>query len=256
MKNNESSMKAMRIMFDSLFPSLSRERILVWLVRLDKPANEVLDTDYLLLDDSEKTRADRFKFEKDRVSFIISHAALRKVLAHYLNQPADQIHFIYNEYEKPSLSPAYQSDITFNLSHSGHYALIALSRVDPVGVDVEIMRDTRDLDEIAERFFSQNEVMDYQSLPQADRVLGFYQAWTRKEAFIKAIGSGLYHSLHAFSVSLKPNEPAMIKHIDDHSVEQWQLFSWIPAEGFCAAVAIESEVSKSLHCLNYSSSTQ
>lgn len=230
---------------------LSQETILVFCVDLSVDSDALLDASYALLDSEELRRAHAFKFDRDRVRYVLSHAVLRFILSRYLKIPPKEIVYQFGEYQKPALSEQHQSDIHFNLSHSGDYALIGVTRGRAIGVDIEIIKATRDLDEIAKRFFADAEIQAYFDLPASDRVLGFYQCWTRKEAFIKAIGSGLYHSLKEFVVSLGPNIKPAILSIKDQSADHWQLFSFSPAEGYAAAVAIESEQAKELQYINW-----
>jgi len=107
-------------------------------------------------------------------------------------------------------------------------------------LDVEAVGPIRDADDIAARFFSQRENRAYRALERRDRPLGFFQCWTRKEAFIKALGDGLSYPLDRFDVSLTPGEPARILRVEDTPGDRcgWRMDSWSPAPGFVAAVVI------------------
>ena len=108
-------------------------------------------------------------------------------------------------------------------------------------MDVEAVRTLEDADAIAARFFSARENGVYRALDPREKPLGFFNCWTRKEAFIKAIGDGLYRPLDSFDVSLAPGDlPRMLRvdHIPGDSCG-WRLESFSPAEGFVAAVVTE-----------------
>jgi 4'-phosphopantetheinyl transferase len=110
-----------------------------------------------------------------------------------------------------------------------------------IGIDVETVRLIRDADDIAARFFSPRENEAYLALDPPDRPLGFFNCWTRKEAFIKALGDGLYYPLDRFDVSLAPDEPARILRIESTPGDRcgWRMESFSPVTGFVAAIVIE-----------------
>jgi 4'-phosphopantetheinyl transferase len=111
-----------------------------------------------------------------------------------------------------------------------------------VGVDVETIRVVEGADRIAAGSFSRREHETYCALPPAARPLGFLACWTRKEAFVKALGAGLGHPLDSFDVSLAPHEPARILRVEHRSGENcgWQLRAFNPVPGFIAAVVSEA----------------
>ncbi len=220
--------------------SLSDQDIFVWLIHIPECVEDI-SRDFELLDDHEKARAAAFKFACDKHSFIVSHVALRKILGRYLEIPAQTIHFEYNQYDKPHLSNLTQENVHFNLSHSHEYALIAITLNHEIGADIEQMQTTRDLGQIAERFFSQAEFEEYSSLLPDQKVEGFYNAWTRKEAFIKAIGEGLHYSLKDFIVNLTPGKVAKLESIKEGVIQSWQLMGFKPCKDYCAAIAVHCE---------------
>jgi 4'-phosphopantetheinyl transferase len=118
-------------------------------------------------------------------------------------------------------------------------AVYAFSHEREIGVDVEAVHEMKDADEIAERFFSRSEYFAYRALDPRQRALGFYNCWTRKEAFVKATGDGLSFPLGCFDVSLAPGVPAKLLRIRDASGDhsRWGLESFSPVPGFVAAVA-------------------
>ena len=128
--------------------------------------------------------------------------------------------------------------IHFNLSHSDGLIFYAFTRGLEIGVDIENIRDLADMEQITERFFSKREKADFCALPQEKRNVAFFNCWTRKEAFIKAIGQGLFYPLDDFDVSLIPGEEPKLIRIKNQSAElNWTMKGLLPAPGYIAAVA-------------------
>jgi 4'-phosphopantetheinyl transferase len=176
-----------------------------------------VDLHYRMLDEesradvlsaAERSRAERFRFERDRQAFIARRIFLREVLAGYLGADPSAVEFEYNEFGKP-LIPSRK--VHFSASHSAGFAVIAVSRIHAVGVDVERIQAV-DYHAIAHRFFSAGEANELDDLES------FYRIWTRKEACLKARGIGLSGSLEGCE--------------DGCLVE-----TWTPAPGFIAALA-------------------
>src|SRR5260370_20861657 len=160
-----------------------------------------------VLSSDEAARAARFHFPRDRQRFVASRGVLRTILAGYLAIDPAGVNFSYSNKEKPSLGPAHaESDVTFNVSHSGGIALFAFTRQSEIGIDVEHVRRDFDLDAIARRFFSTHEQNQLAALPKDEKVEAFFRCWTRKEAYIKATGDGLSLPLSQFDVSLLAGE--------------------------------------------------
>ena len=180
-----------------------------------------------LLSRAETERAERFHLERDRSGFIISHAILRLLLSAYLARKPEEISFEIGPYGKPSLSPSCaDSSLQFNMSHADGMAVFAMTRNRHVGIDVEhVDRHIKDRDEIVASFFSARELAIYRSLPEEDRVEGFFNGWTRKESFIKAKGEGLTCPLDSFDVTLRPGDPARLLSVQGGSAEDWSMVS-------------------------------
>jgi len=194
-----------------------------------------------LLSDAERQRASRFVFDRDRDRFIVARARLRQLLGARLGTRPESVALVYGAHGKPALAPwLADSDLRFNLSHCDDVTLYAFSRGHEIGIDVEAVRVMPDADAIAARFFSHREQQAYRALEPRDRPLGFFQCWTRKEAFVKAIGDGLSYPLDRFDVSLTPGEPAKILRVEDTPGDccGWRMESLSPAPGFVAAVVI------------------
>jgi 4'-phosphopantetheinyl transferase len=195
-----------------------------------------------LLSDGERQRARRFAFDRDRNRFIVTRALLRQLLAVRLGVGPESVELVSGARGKPALGGRFAaSNLRFNVSHCEDVAVYAFSSGREVGVDVEAVRELPDADDVAARWFSPREYATYRALEPGERALGFFQCWTRKEAFIKALGDGLYHPLDRFDVSLAPGEPARILRVEDAPGERcgWGLEGFSPVPGFVAAVVAE-----------------
>ncbi len=264
-------------------PTLGPGDAHLWLVEL------TADTDRLarcraLLSSDERARADRFHFERHRRRFSVARASLRRLLGRYVGADPGALAFLYGARGKPRL--AQPTELEFNLSHSHELALVGVTRGIPLGIDVEWLRslggfggaanastgahdvaaghgceagqaadsDRRDTDEgevLARRFFSEPEVTALLSLPVEQRSRAFFACWTRKEAYVKAVGDGLAMGLHRFAVSLLPGEPARVlawpggrpggaegQRLDQSA---WFLHDLDVGPGYAAALALAGE---------------
>src|SRR5262249_28909765 len=137
---------------------------------------------------------------RDREQFIAAHALLRRVLAQCLNCAPGDVTFGVTANGKPYLTGS-AIDLRFNLSHSGERSMIALAAGRDVGIDVEQERSVEVLG-IAKRFFAPGEAAVLHTRSPAEQQIAFFRCWTRKEAFIKALGEGLGYPLDAFEVEL------------------------------------------------------
>jgi len=221
---------------------LSANEAHVWRVSLQQ-SDAALETLLAVLDADERARADRFRFLKDRRHYIVARGSLRLLLSRYLERPAATVAFEYNEYGKPALALGFADiDMRFNLSHSGDMALYAVTLAREVGVDIEwTARRLDQPEQIAERYFSQAEREALRNLPEAQKRQGFFNAWTRKEAYIKARGKGLYLALDEFDVSLDPAQPAQLLATRDDPAQasRWQMRELNPGDGYVAALVVE-----------------
>ena|SRR5690348_12732443 len=198
-----------------------------------------------LLDPAEKARAERFVFQRDRDRFIVGRGLLRELLAAYIGCEPAQLGFDYGPQGKPSLRASESaaiahaaSHIRFNASHSQGLAAFAFALDCDLGIDVELIRNNFGGEEIAQRFFSREEVAELMSLPPEARAEAFFLCWTRKEAYIKARGQGLQIPLASFSVSLTPGQPEQLR-ADDAS--RWELRSFQPKDDYAGAFVVEGK---------------
>jgi len=220
------------------YPVLEAGAVHVWAALLDRPADKTQALRRLLAPD-EQARADRFRFDVHRDRYIVARGVLRTLLGRYLAVPPQRVQFVYSAHDKPSL-PGGQ--LAFNVSHSQQVGLFAFCPETAVGVDVEQIRPMPDGEEIAARFFSADDNARFLAVPPAQRDLAFFNCWTRKEAFIKAIGEGLSHPLDVFDVTLQPDEPARILRLHGRAelAARWSLIHLDPADGFVGALALEA----------------
>ena len=187
--------------------------------RLDAGAEETRSLESCL-SSAERERAAKFHFERDRRRFIVARARLREELAARLGVSARQVEFAYGDNGKPRLA---NQALQFSVSHCDDVALFAFSHDAEVGVDIEAIRPVREADAIAVQFFSPLEHAGYAALAPRDRLLGFFRVWTRKEAYVKALGVGFSMALERFDLSVAPRG--------------WRLRSFFPLPGFVASLA-------------------
>jgi len=194
-----------------------------------------------ILSAEENRRAARFHFNIDRHRFILSHGAMRDILARYLYMSPEDIQFETGEHGKPIISS--ETGLDFNLSHSGDFALVAVANSRKVGVDVEKHRQDMVYEKIAQRYFSEREKLELQKLPNDHKMIGFFNCWTRKEAYIKAQGLGLLLPLDGFDVSLSPNQPAVLyaTRPDSQEASNWTLVSIDINPDHTGAVAVDGK---------------
>jgi 4'-phosphopantetheinyl transferase len=160
----------------------------LWLLNLCEPA---IGSDERALSDAEKARASRFAFARDRERFVAAHVALRAILARYTSQAPHEICYVENAFGKPALEAnTKRSGITFSLSHTADIAVVAVSTSGSIGVDVEMRALPNDYLGVARNVFSADEIRDLESTSPEERSTAFFTCWTRKEAYLKALGVG------------------------------------------------------------------
>lgn len=202
-----------------------------------------LDTDIerfralsLHLSADEADRAAAFVFERDRKRYIVGRGRMREILGALLDRPPQSLCFEYDAQGKPRL----ETGPPFNLSHSAGWAALAISPGPPIGVDIEAYRPIEK--NVAEHFFSPKELEALHALPPQEWRAGFFRCWTRKEAYLKACGIGLWRPLDSFDVTLGSDDKPRITRIDDSTDDPaaWTLAHLDLGPDFVGAIAMQS----------------
>lgn len=158
----------------------------VWRIDLSAPWDPAGEADLVA---TELERAARFAFDRDRHRFLHGRRALRRLLGRYAGIEPARLDLRANEHGKPLLDE--RLGLAFNLTHAGDAALLAVGRGAAIGIDLEEIREKPDLRALARSVFSAAEMQALRDVPDAELALPFYVTWTRKEAYLKALGSGL-----------------------------------------------------------------
>jgi 4'-phosphopantetheinyl transferase len=242
-------------MFSAFLQSLPSPAsgVQIWMARLDSLSPPELEELGALLDSAERTRAARFHFERDRKHYVASRGLLRYLLGTALGAPAPALVFEYGAHGKPALTSAFARDRTlrFNLSHSAGSAMFALAWDQEIGIDLEsairLQRDVNGLTGLAARVLSARELLIWQALPNTTaREAAFLRAWTRKEAYAKAKGQGLFDELNYIDVALDAAAPKSSLTLCSPATEgevtrYWTLHDLAAPDGFAAALALEQK---------------
>lgn len=189
-------------------PHLGAEEIHLWQFSLQTSQAQI-DSLRSLLSPEEISRANRLIRPEDGLRFIVGRAQLRQLLGSYLATTAQSVELSSLPHGKPVLA---EPRLSFNLSHSGDLALLAIARCAPLGVDLERLRPELDWLPLARRYFSASEQQALQALAPNQQRNGFFTIWTRKEAWLKAIGRGFHLPFDTFDVSVPPAPAALIRH--------------------------------------------
>jgi 4'-phosphopantetheinyl transferase len=215
---------------------LSNNDVHIWTMPA-KASDAVVAQFERVLGEDEAKRAARFRFRRLRDSFVITHGVLRHLIGGYLNLDPAKICFVYGDKGKPDVVSA--GNLQFNLTHSDGMAAVAFTTGCQLGIDAEHIRPLADMEPIADRYFSVEEAAELMLLPEDEREPAFFRCWTRKEAYIKAIGDGLSCALDSFQVTLLPNMPPRLIHIggDRIAAEMWSLHDLCLAPDYAAALA-------------------
>lgn len=194
-----------------------------------------------IMSTSERARAD--KFMRGKETYIASRWLLRRVLGHYLELAPEAVTFARTDKGKPYL-PGH--DLQFSLSHSGDLVVLALGRAPLIGVDIEASGGARELTAIAERYFHPHEFALLQALDDEDKPGYFYRLWTLKEAFFKALGTGISTGLEKIAFSFEGGSISGSLHpsLADNTATRagsWHFHQWsVATRGYCA-LACHSE---------------
>lgn len=186
-----------------------------------------------VLSPDERNRAARFALPRDRDRFVAGRARLRAILGGYLGEAAEAVRFRHGAWGRPEVDGP-----SFSLTHSGDRALLAVTREAVVGADIEAVRPVDS--DLARSAFAPGEYEVLVALPVGERVAAFFRGWTRKEAYLKARGTGLSTDLSSFEVTLDPGEPRLLRCASGEA-ERWRLADIAVGPGFAGAVAARTE---------------
>jgi len=224
----------------------------VWRAFLDLPQFE-MESLLEILSVDELERASRFHFERHKKRFIVSRGILRNILSHYIDIIPQKVFFEYSSQGKPVLAhkPG-EATYHFNLSHSGEFALYAVSPESGVGIDIERIQDDISVDQISQKFYSHKEIHQLEIIHKNDRSELFFQYWTRKEALLKATGEGISFQMEQCDVSLIDGgvlSPIILPGNNEES-SSWYVQDLSPGPGYVAAIAVESS-NCTISCWHY-----
>lgn len=212
----------------------------VWLAYLDLNS-EAIERLGGYLSAEEKNRAAKFHFEPDRRRYIATHGFLREVLSRHLRIDPIDIAYSPDNYGKPSLQGASAaSGLSFNLSRSRALAACALVVGRAVGVDIEYRQPIEHFEAVARHNFAPSEYLALMALPEVRRERAFYACWTRKEAYVKALGQGLSLPLNTFAVSVDPaTTPRINTHQHDSGDSRWSISDLNISEDYAGALVVD-----------------
>ncbi|MHB8519303.1 MAG: 4'-phosphopantetheinyl transferase family protein [Limisphaerales bacterium] len=222
--------------------TLSDQAVHIWRAALNPPPERLRHLAVALSPD-ERDRAARFHFERDRDRFVAGRALLRTILAAYLECKPEQVEFVYGLRGKPYLAPACNADgWQFNLAHADGRALLGVTRHHEIGIDLERVRLLHDMHQLAARFFSIAECGQLRTIPWHQQAEAFFNGWTRKEAYLKATGTGIAEMLHRIEVSLVPGVPPRLLSTDHDpsSAARWTIMDVDFDAGHKAALAVRT----------------
>ena len=221
-----------------LKPSPGSDGVHLWRARLDLPPAEHHRLCGLLSPD-EKRRAERLMFERQRRRFEAARGTLRTILARFLQTNPAALEFAVNQHGRPFLSGKWaEADLRFNLSHSAGMMLVAVAEGIEAGIDIEQIRPVPNLERIVRRFFAPGEAERLLELPEKQRLEAFFACWTRKEAFLKALGKGLLFPLKEFEVEFRPGRPAALLSVagNREKAARWNLYDIDSGRDFASAL--------------------
>jgi 4'-phosphopantetheinyl transferase len=225
---------------------LSPGELHVWWIKLPSERDDLSVLESALSHD-ERNHANRFRSPVQKNEFIAARAALRDILAGYVGVPPGRLSFHYGSFGKPALSPMFgPCGIKFNMSHSFGMALLAVANAE-VGVDIERIDPALAEEQLADRLFSVPEISSLRCLPLAMQPEAFFNCWTRKEAYLKAVGLGLCGALDSFDVSVAPDASTVIL----HEGAAWLIQGMVLGPDYIGAVAVEG-TTWSIRVLNWS----
>ncbi len=222
-------------------PSLNGDGVHIWIAALDS-CEPQLDLFWRTLNDDERRKASRFRSETHARRFVSSHGILRHILSRYLKLDPESIDFQTNAQGKPFLTAeSARTGLQFSLSHSENIAACAVTTSSSIGLDIEIVRELPEMRSIAATHFSQEEQAALAGAIEQEKNRQFARCWTRKEAYVKAIGAGLSVPLTSFSASMHTGGACPVVKINTRNsgTQRWYLSDLPPLDDYVGAVVLE-----------------
>ena len=225
---------------------IEENEIVIWTAPL-RASNDVISRYAQTLSADELRRAAAFRFPHLRESYLVAHGVARRILSNLTGTDPGDVRIVLGKNGKPELVNL--EGLHFNMAHSGELMALAVTRVGPVGVDVEQLRRLSDMKSLSEHFFSREE-RNQLECPQDVMAERFFRCWTLKEAFLKSTGEGLSRALDSFAVAFTSGAEAALLRISEPSDDPraWTLRSFDPAPGYTGACAIRATGVRLTHC--------
>ena len=193
------------------------------------------------LSPDERDRASRFRLETHRARYIFARGVLRQTLAEYVAVEPQHLRFQSNQFGKPSLLASSDAKIvSFNVSHSEGLLLVAITLDRLVGVDVEWIRPIVEVDAIVRDCFGTGERALMAAASSSDKERVFHVCWTRKEAYIKALGKGLSIPLNSFDISAG-DDPACAA-VSNSAMAEWEVIDLPLPAGYVGALVVQKGI--------------
>lgn len=229
---------------------LSVNEVHIWLVFPNelKADKALLERYKPIMNPEEAAQQQRFHFEKDRLTYLVTRAAIRNLLSKYGPLSPAEWQFEKNKYGRPEIKYDWKgkAPLRFNISHTRGLVGVALCLGREIGFDVETLNRDMELVKLADRFFSRREVQDLVALPEHKQSSRFFDYWTFKESYIKARGMGLSIPLDQFSFLLSENDGRVgfelseaQKQVDNQ--DRWLFRQWNVLPSFKAALTLEKQ---------------
>lgn len=220
--------------------SLKKNETHLWIAECDEGGSSI-EALKDILSDVEKKRAKAFHFKRDYRRYTYAHALLRSVISFYTGLHPENIKFSTNNSGKPFLND--KQGIQFNLSHTRDLVAVVISPGVQIGVDVERYKPFTDMDDVASRIMTTIEYLQFLELDKEAKELFFYKCWVRKEAVVKAWGTGIDQNLSKIPVieNLLADSPTVLFPNEKNRLEAWRVEDIELGEDFAGAVCVNSE---------------